>query len=563
MVGAVTTLIVIVAVFLAYNANNGLPFVPGLPRLGRDPRRRPADQQQRGPDRRPPGRRRRVDRRRSRTEQTSTAQTEGGDADAGDTGGVGREGQPEARQERRAAPGTRSSAFATARRSASSTSRSSAARAIRRPRATSSTAPTTAAAARCPPIRRRPSRSTTRRPPRTAASSRRPSSTTSRTRSTRKTRANARTNLAGFGDAFAGRGTSLNDAIERLEPLFSGPAAGHAGAARARHPLRPLLPGARRATAAIVAPVADQQADLFTKGAITFAAISSDPQALEETISEGVADPRDRDRRAAAPAPVPDDFATLGAALQPGRQRPARDAARAQRRDRGRHAGPAPLAGDQPPPRGRPAGRSTSSSASRRRGSPLQRLQETFDTAEPLAQVRRPGADGLQLLELLVHLPAERPLRPRPGRLLVPPGRSARHVPALGDADAPVDAATPALQANGTATPDAASSSRTSSRSSTPTRTRPAGQQNADCQGGQSGYAARAGPACPASRRATRRYACRRTCPARAARRRSSTTTTDQRELVDTRIPSASPETWKKVADEAPSGPRQPPAELG
>src|SRR5947208_16180397 len=28
MVGAVTTLIVIVAVFLAYNANNGLPFVP-------------------------------------------------------------------------------------------------------------------------------------------------------------------------------------------------------------------------------------------------------------------------------------------------------------------------------------------------------------------------------------------------------------------------------------------------------------------------------------------------------------------------------------------------------
>ncbi len=28
MVGAVTTLIVILAVFLAYNANNGLPFVP-------------------------------------------------------------------------------------------------------------------------------------------------------------------------------------------------------------------------------------------------------------------------------------------------------------------------------------------------------------------------------------------------------------------------------------------------------------------------------------------------------------------------------------------------------
>ena len=28
LVGAVTTLVVLVAVFLAYNANNGLPFVP-------------------------------------------------------------------------------------------------------------------------------------------------------------------------------------------------------------------------------------------------------------------------------------------------------------------------------------------------------------------------------------------------------------------------------------------------------------------------------------------------------------------------------------------------------
>ncbi len=28
MVGAITTLVIVVAVFLAYNANNGLPFVP-------------------------------------------------------------------------------------------------------------------------------------------------------------------------------------------------------------------------------------------------------------------------------------------------------------------------------------------------------------------------------------------------------------------------------------------------------------------------------------------------------------------------------------------------------
>ncbi len=38
--------------------------------------------------------------------------------------------------------------------------------------------------------------------------------------------------------------------------------------------------------AEIVAPVAEQNADAFTKAGITFAAISSDPQALKETISE-------------------------------------------------------------------------------------------------------------------------------------------------------------------------------------------------------------------------------------------------------------------------------------
>ena len=55
MVGAVTTLIVIVAVFLAYNANSGLPFVPVYRVSVEVPERRPADQQQRGPDRRRTG----------------------------------------------------------------------------------------------------------------------------------------------------------------------------------------------------------------------------------------------------------------------------------------------------------------------------------------------------------------------------------------------------------------------------------------------------------------------------------------------------------------------------
>ncbi len=69
--------------------------------------------------------------------------------------------------------------------------------------------PTAPPSATCPATRSSPA---TRRL-RTAASSRRPSSTTSPTPSTAKTRENGRKNLVGFGNAFAGRGTSLNDAI--------------------------------------------------------------------------------------------------------------------------------------------------------------------------------------------------------------------------------------------------------------------------------------------------------------------------------------------------------------
>jgi ABC-type transporter Mla subunit MlaD len=103
-----------------------------------------------------------------------------------------------------------------------------------------------------------------------------------------KTRENARTNLLGYGNAFAGRGMSLNDAIEALNPLLTnlGPVS---------RVLADPSTGLRRFfaeladTARIVAPVSDQQAQLFTNAAIAFAAISSDPAALQETITEGPA----------------------------------------------------------------------------------------------------------------------------------------------------------------------------------------------------------------------------------------------------------------------------------
>jgi hypothetical protein len=70
--------------------------------------------------------------------------------------------------------------------------------------------------------------------------------------------------------------------------------------------------------ARIVAPVAEEQAQLFTNMAVTFAAISSDPGALQDTISEGVPTletgidvlPRQR--------PFLREFTTLSRELRPG-----------------------------------------------------------------------------------------------------------------------------------------------------------------------------------------------------------------------------------------------------
>lgn len=101
-----------------------------------------------------------------------------------------------------------------------------------------------------------------------------------------RTRENSRRNLVGFGDGFAGRGTSLNDTIEGLEPLFRflRPVAEVLAEDETR--FRRFFPALERA-ARIVAPVAFQQAQLFTRMATAFAAISEDPAALQDTIAEG------------------------------------------------------------------------------------------------------------------------------------------------------------------------------------------------------------------------------------------------------------------------------------
>jgi phospholipid/cholesterol/gamma-HCH transport system substrate-binding protein len=101
------------------------------------------------------------------------------------------------------------------------------------------------------------------------------------------TRENIRTNLANFGNAFAGRGASLNQAIANLNPLFKNlePVAKKLVAPSTR--LQRFFPELADA-ARIVAPVAAQQSELFTNMAITFGALSADPQALRDTITSGV-----------------------------------------------------------------------------------------------------------------------------------------------------------------------------------------------------------------------------------------------------------------------------------
>ena len=98
------------------------------------------------------------------------------------------------------------------------------------------------------------------------------------------TREAARTNLQEFGSAFAGRGASLNQAIESLNPLFQNlkPVAANLNAPQTN--LVRFFPALGR-TAELVAPVAEDNAQQFTNMAIAFAALSSDPEALKEAIS--------------------------------------------------------------------------------------------------------------------------------------------------------------------------------------------------------------------------------------------------------------------------------------
>jgi virulence factor Mce-like protein len=112
-----------------------------------------------------------------------------------------------------------------------------------------------------------------------------------------KTRAASQSNLTEFGNAFAGRGADLNRAIEQLNPLLTNLVPVMRNLSDPRTQL-PRLVTALGRTARIVAPSALTQAELFGNLDITFRAfanvarpflqdsISGGPPALDEAIKD-------------------------------------------------------------------------------------------------------------------------------------------------------------------------------------------------------------------------------------------------------------------------------------
>jgi virulence factor Mce-like protein len=123
-------------------------------------------------------------------------------------------------------------------------------------------------------------------------------------------------NLVGFGDALAGRGSALNDTFASLPRLlgFLRPVASYLAAPSTR--LTGLFGGLERFMGA-VAPVAEVNARLFTDMASTFAGFDRSPSNLEATIARSPSTERVSTVSLAVQRPFLVDFNTLGGQLAP------------------------------------------------------------------------------------------------------------------------------------------------------------------------------------------------------------------------------------------------------
>jgi virulence factor Mce-like protein len=102
----------------------------------------------------------------------------------------------------------------------------------------------------------------------------------------RSTRRNSRVNLNGFGNAFVGRGEDLSTSIQGLARFFAGLQDVTSNLSDKRTRLDNFFKELGDA-ARIVAPISKTQAHLFTTMANTFEAFSRDEQALKDFISKG------------------------------------------------------------------------------------------------------------------------------------------------------------------------------------------------------------------------------------------------------------------------------------
>jgi virulence factor Mce-like protein len=130
------------------------------------------------------------------------------------------------------------------------------------------------------------------------------------------TRRAAQENLAGFGDTLVGRGSDLNDTIDSLPALlgYLKPVARYLSGPRTG--LTRLFDSLNRFMGA-VAPVAQTNARLFTDMASTFEAVSRDPAALEATIAQTPPTLAVATDSLRAQRPFLADLTTLGSDLSP------------------------------------------------------------------------------------------------------------------------------------------------------------------------------------------------------------------------------------------------------
>ena len=132
-------------------------------------------------------------------------------------------------------------------------------------------------------------------------------------------REDSRRALTGYGDALAGRGQSINIALGELPEFFTSLTSVMDNLNDEDTELDQFFVQIGRASAQ-VAPVADVQARLFTKMADTFAAFSQDPRALQETI-EGAPPTLDEGIQSfPVQRPFLADFAELSDRLRPAAQ---------------------------------------------------------------------------------------------------------------------------------------------------------------------------------------------------------------------------------------------------